>query len=71
VSVIMDSGEALVGDLVLPSFMFLGPPLVAFWAASRQDSLASIKRVLDFKPSIILTSHGGPYRPEALAGLVR
>lgn len=46
-------------------------PAIAFWAASREDSIASIRRVLDLKPSIILTSHGGPYRPEALAVLVR
>jgi hydroxyacylglutathione hydrolase len=70
-SVIMESGEAVVGDLVLPRFMAFGPPAIAFWAASREDSLASIRRVLDLKPSIILTSHGGPYRSEALAVLVR
>jgi hydroxyacylglutathione hydrolase len=70
-TVILESGEAIVGDLVLPRFMAFGPPAVAFWAASREDSLASIRRVLDLKPSTILTSHGGPYRPEALAELVR
>jgi glyoxylase-like metal-dependent hydrolase (beta-lactamase superfamily II) len=51
--------------------MVFGPPAIAFWAASREDSLASIRKVLDLKPSTILTSHGGPYRPEALARLVR
>jgi hydroxyacylglutathione hydrolase len=70
-SVIMESGESVVGDLVLPRFMAFGPPAIAFWAASREDSLASIRKVLDLKPSIIRSSHGGPYRPEALAGLVR
>ena len=70
-SVIMESGEAVVGDLVLPRFMAFGPPANAFWAASREDSLASIRKVLDLKPSVILTSHGGPYRPEVLARLVR
>ena len=69
-SVIMESGEAVVGDLVLPRFMAFGPPANAFWAASREDSLASIRKVLDLKPSVILTSHGGPYRPEVLARLV-
>jgi glyoxylase-like metal-dependent hydrolase (beta-lactamase superfamily II) len=70
-SVIMGSGEAVVGDLVLPRFMAFGPPAIAFWAASREDSLASIRRVLDLKPSIIHTSHGGPYGSEALAKLAR
>jgi len=69
-SIAMESGEAVVGDLVLPRFMAFGPPAIAFWAASREDSLASIRKVLDLKPSVILTSHGGPYRPEALAKLV-
>ena len=71
VSVLLESGEAVVGDLVLPRFMAFGPPAIAFWSASREDSLASIRKVLDLKPSVILTSHGGPYRPEALARLVR
>ena len=71
VSVMLESGEAVVGDLVLPRFMAFGPPAIAFWSASREDSLASIRRVLDLKPSTILTSHGGPYRTEALARLVR
>jgi hydroxyacylglutathione hydrolase len=70
-SVIMDSGEAVVGDLVLPWFMAFGPPAIAFWSASREDSLASIRKVLALKPSVVHTSHGGPYRPEALARLVR
>jgi hydroxyacylglutathione hydrolase len=70
-SVVLESGEAVVGDLVLPRFMAFGPPAIAFWAASREDSLASIRRVLNLKPSVILTSHGGPYRPEVLARLVR
>jgi hydroxyacylglutathione hydrolase len=70
-SVMLESGEAVVGDLVLPRFMAFGPPAIAFWSASREDSLASIRRVLDLRPSTILTSHGGPYRPEALAKLVR
>jgi len=59
------------GDLVVPRFMGFGPPAIAFWATSREDSLASIREVLDLKPSAILTSHGGPYRPEALAKLAR
>jgi hydroxyacylglutathione hydrolase len=71
VSVVLESGEAIVGDLVLPHFIAFGPPAIVFWAASRDDSLASIRRVLDLKPTAILASHGGPYRPEAVAGLVR
>jgi hydroxyacylglutathione hydrolase len=70
-SVVLETGEAIVGDLVLPRFMAFGPPAVAVWSVSREDSLASIRRVLGLKPSIILTSHGGPYLPEALARLVR
>jgi glyoxylase-like metal-dependent hydrolase (beta-lactamase superfamily II) len=71
VSVALESGEAVVGDLVLPRFMAFGPPAIAFWSASREDSLASIRRVLGLRPSTILTSHGGPFRPEVLVRLVR
>lgn len=70
-SVITESGDAVVGDLVLPRFMAFGSPAIAFWAASRGDSIASIHGVLVRKPTTVHTSHGGPYRPEALASLVR
>jgi glyoxylase-like metal-dependent hydrolase (beta-lactamase superfamily II) len=70
-SIIMESGGAVVGDLVLPRFMAFGPPAIAFWSASREDSLASIRKVLALRPSVVHTSHGGPYRPDALAKLVR
>jgi len=66
-SVIVESGEAVVGDLVLPRDMAFGPPAIAVWAASREDSLASVRKVLALKPSVIHASHGGPFRPEALA----
>ena len=70
-SVMLESGEAVVGDLVLPRFMAFGPPAIAFWAASRENSVVSIRKVLALNPSTFHTSHGGPYRPEALARLVR
>jgi hydroxyacylglutathione hydrolase len=71
VSVMLESGEAVVGDLVLPRFMAFGPPAIAFWSASREDSIASIRKVLALKPSVILTSHGGPYDPGSLTRLTR
>ena len=70
-SVVTESGEAIVGDLVFPRFMAFGPPAIAFWAASREDSIASIRKVLALNPSTFHTSHGGPYRPEALPKLAR
>lgn len=70
-SVVLESGEAIVGDLVLPLGILAGPPAVAFWAWSHAESLASIRRVLDERPTAIHTAHGGPFRPEALAKLVR
>lgn len=69
-SVIMESGEALVGDLVLPRFMVFGPPAIAFWSVSREESIASIHKVLARKTAVVHTSHGGPYKPEALARLL-
>lgn len=68
-SVILDSGDAVVGDLVVPALMAFGPPAIAFWASSRQQSAASIAKVLDRKPRMIYVGHGGPYRPRALGRL--
>ena len=68
VSVLLDSGEAIVGDLVMGKLMGLlhkpGPPLVA-WDLER--NWESLHRLLALSPRIIYVGHGGPF--EDLANL--
>jgi glyoxylase-like metal-dependent hydrolase (beta-lactamase superfamily II) len=70
-SVVYDSGPAIVGDLVLPGFLFFGPPAIAFWAWDRVRTLAGIRRILELGPSVIHTTHGGPFSPRQLERLLR
>jgi glyoxylase-like metal-dependent hydrolase (beta-lactamase superfamily II) len=62
VSVLLDSGEALVGDLVMGRLMGLlpkpGPPIVA-WDLERNRE--SVRRLAALAPRIIYVGHGGPF----------
>ena len=69
VSVLLDSGEAIVGDLVMGKLMGLlpkpGPPIVA-WDLER--NWESVRQLLTLSPRIVYVGHGGPFR--SLSGLI-
>ena len=69
VSVLLDSGEAIVGDLVMGQLMGLlpkpGPPIVA-WNLERNRE--SVRRLVALSPRIVYVGHGGPF--DDLSGLV-
>jgi hydroxyacylglutathione hydrolase len=65
-SLLMDSGEAIVGDLVMGALLAFGPPAIAFFAWSKEESRESIRRVLATEPRIILSTHAGPFDPHAV-----
>ncbi len=62
VSVLLDSGEAIVNDMVIGDFSRLlrrpGPPIVA-WDLER--NWESVRRFLDLSPRIIYVGHVGPF----------
>ncbi|MEO0107997.1 MAG: MBL fold metallo-hydrolase [candidate division WOR-3 bacterium] len=66
-SVILDSGEAIVGDLVMGSILTATVPVISFWAFDEATSRASIQRVLELRPRTVFASHGGPFDPQRLA----
>jgi len=70
VSVLLDSGEAIVGDMVIGDFLCLlrrpGPPIVA-WDLER--NWESVRRFLTFSPCIVYVGHGGPF--EDLVRLIK
>lgn len=65
VSLLLDSGEAIVGDLVMGKLMGLirkpGPPIVA-WDLERNRE--SVRRLLALSPRVVYVGHGGPFRAE-------
>jgi len=70
VSVLLDSGEAIVGDMVIGDFLRLlrrpGPPIVA-WDLER--NWESVRQLLALSPRIVYVGHGGPF--DDLSGLVK
>ena len=61
-SVLLDSGEAIVGDAVMGKLMGLlhkpGPPVVA-WDLERNWEIA--RQLLELSPRTIYVGHGGPF----------
>jgi glyoxylase-like metal-dependent hydrolase (beta-lactamase superfamily II) len=65
-SVILDSGEAIVSDAIMVNFPFLSDPSYPIYADSLEQVRASVAKILALNPTIIYTAHGGPVTPEAV-----
>lgn len=66
VSLLLDSGAAIVGDLVMGSMLFpkrATPPLIA-WNLER--NWVSLRAVLERQPHIVHITHGQAFAPEVL-----
>lgn len=70
-SVILDSGEAVVSDLVMPSFPFLSRPFRPIYADSMEQVRQSVCKVLEHGPRVVYCAHGGPLDPEAVRRFYR
>jgi hydroxyacylglutathione hydrolase len=70
VSVLLDSGELILGDMLMGKLMGLirspGPPIVA-WELER--NWQSTREVQARSPRIVYAGHGGPFSPEQLRGV--
>ena len=70
VSVVLEDGAAIVGDMVMGQLMGLlpraGGPIVAW---DLEQNRESVRKLQALSPRIIYTGHGGPFRAEDLAGL--
>jgi hydroxyacylglutathione hydrolase len=70
VSLLLDNGEAIVGDLVMGSMLFPKraiPPRIAW---DLDLNWASLRAVLDRQPKIVYITHGQAYAPEVLRQLL-
>jgi hydroxyacylglutathione hydrolase len=63
VSVILESGDAIVGDLIVPAIPsgMPGPP---FWADDIEETKRSIRKVLSCHPNRIFLAHGNSFPAE-------
>lgn len=62
-SLILENGDALVGDIMVPAIPS-GKPALPFWAENREEAERSIGKVLSFHPRRIFPAHGGLIRLE-------
>jgi len=70
VSLLLDNGEAIIGDVVMASMLFpkrATPPRIA-WDLDR--NWASLRAVLDCQPKIVYITHGQAFAPEVLRRLL-
>ena len=65
VSVILENGDAIVGDLIMPSLPS-GRPGLPFWADDVEEVKKSIRTVLSYNPRRILPAHGSPFTGDAV-----
>ena len=63
VSLLLANGDAIVGDLIFPSFPSGGPGL-PFWAENLLQVQDSVRKVLAFQKGTLYPGHGGPFSAE-------
>jgi glyoxylase-like metal-dependent hydrolase (beta-lactamase superfamily II) len=71
VSVLLDSGEAIIGDAVMGRLMGLirkpGHPFIGWDLAQNRDS---VRRLLALSPHTVYVGHGGPFTAEDMSTFV-
>jgi hydroxyacylglutathione hydrolase len=65
-SVVLDSGEAIVGDLVSGGFFRKKKLQYPHFIHNQRILEESIKKIIDHNPRIIYTGHGGPFDIEGV-----
>ncbi len=68
ITVILDSGEAIVGDILVAS-PFTGEPCIAYFANDEQALFESIQMLLE-NAHTFYSGHGGPFTKEEISKLV-
>jgi hydroxyacylglutathione hydrolase len=66
VSILLDGGCALIGDLIFGGFIRKKSPGFPYFGYDNQEIYRSIQKVLDFNPKIIYAGHGGPFTAPAV-----
>jgi len=60
VSVLLNSGDAIAGDLIFPSIPS-GKPTLPFWGDDPAEAQRSIKKLIEIAPGKIYIAHGKPF----------
>ena len=65
-TVVLQGGEAIVGDLVMADFPRMRTPGLPIFVEDMRQLRASVALVLSLNPTLIYCAHGGPFKPEAV-----
>jgi hydroxyacylglutathione hydrolase len=65
-SVILPSGEFIIGDLIMCGILRFWQPNYPLFADKVSHVNKSIKLILRFKPTKLYCTHGGPFNPKAV-----
>jgi len=66
VSVLLSSGEALVGDLIMGLGLWTRIPSYPIFADDLKQVWSSIRSIMERSPKTVYAGHGGPFSPEAI-----
>ena len=66
VTVALQNGDVLVGDLVCGGFIRPGRPGLPYFAEDLSQVRQSIRHVLDLEPATVYSGHGGPFAGTAV-----
>jgi hydroxyacylglutathione hydrolase len=70
-SLILSSGEAIVGDLVMGGILSKKMPDYPIFVCDMSLWRKSIEKVVQLSPTIVCASHGGPFYPTLLQQLLQ
>lgn len=70
-SVLLDDGQAVVGDLIMGGFVRSRAPRAPLFMCSKADWADSVRVLLDRGATRFYTGHGGPFDRDEIADLLR
>lgn len=65
-SIFLESGEVLIGDLIMGGIFRPKTPHYPWFASDVNQVKHSLRTILQRQPTIVHTSHGGPFSPDTL-----
>lgn len=71
ISVVLDSGEAIIGDMLVGSAFSPQKPDLAMFAVDEKELIKSINTILDTGAKVFYGSHGGPFKRESIEKLMQ
>jgi glyoxylase-like metal-dependent hydrolase (beta-lactamase superfamily II) len=69
-SIVLDTGEAIIGDILSRSFISSQKPVFSIFVKSSDEMRDSLKKLLNHNASVFYCGHGGPFDKDAVLKLL-